>query len=82
MSSVRRLTSRPRNRASNCVYTASCSSSVGKSLRTMNGNSLRYRPMPSAPRSVASSTSLSRFTFARTRMPVPSIVLVTGCPGA
>ena len=61
-------------RASTSRYASYCSSSEGGSLRLTNKNSVRNRPLPSAPASSAASTSPGVPMFAARTIRAPSCV--------
>ena len=62
---VRITTGWPRIASATAEYAVVCSSSVGSSSRARNRNSVRYRPMPSAPRFWHCSTSYGKLDVAQ-----------------
>src|SRR5215210_3893880 len=78
-SSVRTMTGFSPNARATALYTSYCSSSEGKSSRSMNRNSVRKSPTPSAPHPSASSASDADPRFAATSMRRPSDVRASTC---
>src|SRR5215216_6334089 len=76
-SSVRTMTGFSPNARATALYASYCSSSEGRSSRSMKRNSVRKSPTPSAPHSSASSASDAEPRFAATSMRRPSLVLAS-----
>src|SRR5215210_3737082 len=76
-SSVRTMTGFSPNARATALYASYCSSSEGRSSRSMNRNSVRKSPTPSAPHSSASSASDAEPRFAATSMRRPPLVLAS-----
>src|SRR5215212_5802054 len=73
-SSVRTMTGFSPNARATALYASYCSSSEGSSSRSMNRNSVRKSPTPSAPHPRASLASDAEPRFAATSMRSPSLV--------
>src|SRR5215203_1720364 len=76
-SSVRTMTGFSPNARATALYASYCSSSEGRSSRSINRNSVRKSPTPSAPHWSAPSASEAEPRFAATSMRRPSLVLAS-----